>query len=61
MGRLRRHGFALASVLLAGLAGVAYIVMQSKKRHPLFQDTLTVLKGDEKALAQAHAMRGTGD
>lgn len=53
-------GFA-GAFLLAGLGGVAYIVMQSKKRHPLFQDTLTVLKGDEKALAQAHALRATGD
>jgi uncharacterized membrane protein YqjE len=51
-------GFA-AAFLLLGLGGVAYIVMQSKKRHPIFQDTLAVLKGDEKALSQA--LRGTGD
>lgn len=51
-------GFA-GAFLIAGLAGIGYIVMQSKKRHPLFQDTLTVLKGDEKALSQA--LRGTGD
>ena len=55
-------GFA-GVFLLAGLGGVAYIVMQGKKRHPLFQDTLAVLKGDEKALSQASAavVRGTGD
>ena len=52
-------GFA-GAFLLAGLGGVFYIVAQSKKRHPIFQDTLTVLKGDEKALDRA--LRGaTGD
>ena len=51
-------GFAGAFLLLGG-GGVAYIVMQSKKRHPLFQDTLSILKGDEKALSQA--LKGTGD
>ena len=51
-------GFA-GAFLLAGLGGVGYIVAQSKKRHPIFQDTLSVLKGDEKALQQA--LRGTGD
>jgi len=51
-------GFA-GAFLLAGGAGVFYLVAQSKKRHPIFQDTLTILKGDEKALSQA--LRGTGD
>ena len=51
-------GFA-GAFLLAGGAGVFYLIAQSKKRHPIFQDTLTILKGDEKALSQA--LRGTGD
>ncbi len=51
-------GFA-GVFLVAGGAGVFYIMAQSKRRHPLFQDTLSVLKGDEKALEQA--LRGTGD
>jgi uncharacterized membrane protein YqjE len=51
-------GFALA-FLVAGAGGVAYIVAQSKKRHPIFQETIAVLKGDEKALQQS--LQGTGD
>jgi uncharacterized membrane protein YqjE len=45
--------------LLAGAAGVAYIVSASKGRTPLFQDTIAVLKGDEEALGAG--LRGTGD
>ena len=45
--------------LLAGMAGGAYIVLQSKKRHPIFDETIKVLKGDEKGLQEM--LRGTGD
>ena len=39
-----------AVFLVAGGAGVAYIMSASKGRAPLFQDTIAVLKGDEQAL-----------
>jgi len=45
--------------LVAGAAGIAYIVSASKHRSPLFADTIAVLKGDEKALHEG--LRGTGD
>ncbi len=45
--------------LLAGAAGVAYIMSASKGRTPLFQDTIAVLKGDEEALRAG--LRGSGD
>jgi len=45
--------------LLAGIAGGAYIFTQSKKRHPIFDETIKVLKGDEKGLQEM--LRGTGD
>jgi uncharacterized membrane protein YqjE len=45
--------------LLAGFGGAAYIYLQSKKRHPIFDETIKVLKGDEKGLQEL--MRGTGD
>lgn len=45
--------------LVAGGAGVAYIVAASKGRSPLFQETIAVLKGDEEALREG--LRGTGD
>lgn len=51
-------GFA-AAFLIAGAGAVAYIVSVSRHRSDLFQDTIAVLKGDEKALHQA--LRGTGD
>ena len=51
-------GFA-AVFLVCGGAGVAYIVAASKRRSPLFADTIAVLKGDEKALQEG--LRGTGD
>jgi uncharacterized membrane protein YqjE len=51
-------GFA-ALFLVFGGAGVAYIVAASKRRSPLFADTIAVLKGDEKALQEG--LRGTGD
>jgi uncharacterized membrane protein YqjE len=45
--------------VLAGAAGVAYIVSASKGRTPLFQETIAVLKGDEEALGAG--LRGSGD
>jgi uncharacterized membrane protein YqjE len=51
-------GFA-GVFLAAGGAGVAYILVQSKKRHPIFQETIAILKGDEKAMQQS--LQGTGD
>jgi uncharacterized membrane protein YqjE len=48
-------GFFLAG----GIGAVAYVVVTSKKRHPIFQNTIAVLKGDE---AQLHrSLQGTGD
>lgn len=44
-------GFA-GFFLLAGAAGGAYIYLQSKKRQPFFDETIKVLKGDEKGLEQ---------
>jgi uncharacterized membrane protein YqjE len=51
-------GFA-GIFLAAGIGGVAYIIAQSKKRHPIFQETIAILRGDEKALQQS--LQGTGD
>jgi uncharacterized membrane protein YqjE len=51
-------GFA-GVFLAAGVGGVVYIVVQSKKRHPMFQETIAILKGDEQALHQS--LQGTGD
>lgn len=45
--------------LLAGAGGAAYIYLQSKKRHPIFDETIAVLKGDEEGLNKL--LRGTGD
>jgi len=45
--------------LLAGAAGVAYIMSASKGRTPLFQETIAVLKGDEEALRAG--LRSAGD
>jgi uncharacterized membrane protein YqjE len=44
-------GFA-AVFVACGALGVAWIVASSKKRHPLFKETVAVLKGDEQALHQ---------
>jgi len=45
--------------LLAGAGGGAYIFMQSKKRHPIFDETIKVLKGDEQGLQKM--LRAAGD
>ena len=52
-------GICAAVFLLGGAGAAAYIYSASKKRHPLFQETIAVLKGDEKGLQQL--LRGTGD
>jgi uncharacterized membrane protein YqjE len=51
-------GFA-AVFIASGLGGAAYIVSQSKKRQPIFQETIAVLKGDERALQQT--LQAAGD
>lgn len=51
---------AFAAAFLAGGAGcAAYIRSQARTRRASFEDTIAVLKGDEKGLTQA--LRGTGD
>jgi uncharacterized membrane protein YqjE len=52
-------GVAAAIFLAAGAGGAAYLLAQSKKRHPIFDETIAVLKGDEKGLQEM--LRGTGD
>lgn len=52
-------GVAAAIFLAAGIGGAAYIFVTSKKRHPIFHNTMAVLKGDERALQQG--LQGTGD
>ena len=52
-------GIAAAVFLLAGGGGALYIWLQSKKRHPIFEETIKVLKGDESGLQEM--LRGTGD
>ena len=51
---------AFAGVFLAGgIGGAAYILLASRKRHPIFENTIAVLKGDERGLNQS--LQGTGD
>jgi uncharacterized membrane protein YqjE len=45
--------------LVLGGGGLAYIFTASKQRHPIFKETIAVLKGDEQALRAG--LRGTGD
>ena len=52
-------GICAAVFLLAGFGAAFYVYLASKKRHPIFQETIAVLKGDEKGLHQL--LRGTGD
>jgi uncharacterized membrane protein YqjE len=52
-------GCTAAAFLVAGFGGMGYIVSVSKKRQPVFQDTIAILKGDEKALQQT--LQGAGD
>ena len=48
-----------AVFLLLGAGGFAYIVIASKRRHPVFEETIAVLKGDEQALRSG--LGATGD
>ena len=52
-------GICAGVFLLGGLGAAAYVYSSSKKRHPLFKETIAVLKGDEQGLQQL--LRGTGD
>lgn len=52
-------GICAAVFLVAGAGAGFYVYSSSRKRNPLFQETLAVLKGDESGLQQA--LRGTGD
>ncbi len=52
-------GIAAGIFLMAGGGGLAYLFLQSRKRHPIFDETIAVLKGDEKGLHDL--LRGTGD
>lgn len=45
--------------LAAGGGAVAWVMTKSKERHPLFDETIAVLKGDEQGLREL--MRGTSD
>jgi uncharacterized membrane protein YqjE len=51
-------GFATLFVA-AGIGGMAYVFAASRRRSPIFGETIAVLKGDEKAL-QAN-LGATGD
>jgi uncharacterized membrane protein YqjE len=52
-------GIAAAVFLAGGIGGAVYIWSSSKKRHPILQNTIAVLKGDESAFQQS--LQGTGD
>ena len=45
--------------LLVGAGGLAYIFAASRQRHPIFTETIAVLKGDEHALGAG--LRAAGD
>ena len=47
-----------AVFLVVGLGCAIYIWLQSRRRHPILQETIAVLKGDEQALRQ---LQGAGD
>ena len=51
-------GACTAVFLVVGIGCAVYIWMQSRKRHPILQETIAVLKGDEQALRQ---LQGAGD
>jgi uncharacterized membrane protein YqjE len=52
-------GLCAGAFLLAGAGGAGYLYSTSKKRHPIFDETIAVLKGDEQGLQEL--LRGTGD
>ena len=43
-------GICAGAFLLAGIGAAAYVYLTAKKRHPLFDETIAVLKGDEDGL-----------
>ena len=47
-----------AAFLVIGIGCAIYIWLQSRRRHPILQETIAVLKGDEQALRQ---LQGAGD
>ncbi len=47
-----------AVFLVVGLGCAVYIWLESRKRHPILEETIAVLKGDEQALRQ---LQGAGD
>lgn len=51
-------GFAVVFVA-AGAGGMAYVFVASKRRSPIFEETIAVLRGDEKALQEN--LGATGD
>ncbi len=52
-------GVCAAVFVAAGIGGAAYIYFASRKRHPILEDTIAVLKGDESALQGG--LQGAGD
>jgi uncharacterized membrane protein YqjE len=52
-------GICAGVFFLAGIGAAAYVYLGAKKRHPLFDETIAVLKGDEEGLNKL--LRGTGD
>ena len=45
-------GACAAAFLLLGIAGAAYIFAAARRRHPILEETIAVLKDDETALRQ---------
>ena len=43
-------GICAGAFLLAGIGAALYVYLAAKKRQPLFDDTLAMLKGDEEGL-----------
>lgn len=52
-------GICAGMFLLAGAGGAAYLYSSSRNRPTIFEETITVLKGDEAGLQEA--LRGAND
>ena len=52
-------GICAAVFLVAGIGCGGYILLESRKRHPILKETIAVLKGDEQALHRG--LQGAGD
>lgn len=52
-------GVFTAVFLVVGIGCALYIWVQARRRHPILQETIAVLKGDEQALRQG--LQGAGD